>query len=356
MKKAGERLKFVMAILFLTLKLRVFKAFVENYQLALDSRSHTQSPIFPMFKSCKIGALMTFLLAGLAVLIGGCNTGMIPGNPSSNNPSPEPPPAAPPPAPQSKPKPQQSARLVNNDPTGEKTYQLALDKGYSAASISQSAQSPDDWKLVESRWSEAIGLLKSLPASSSQYKPAQAKIKEYQRNVTIAKQQAVKAGVPKKPESVRVASGNSGSVVGANSNSDSNGSVGSGANLGGSTDVIQVPIKRRAGGTAVIDVTFNNQQTFEMILDTGASGTVITREMAAALNVVPEGVIMASTPSHQAVPFPIGKVKSIEVGGASIENVTVAIATQLDIGLLGQDFFSRYELTLKETVVEFRPI
>jgi predicted aspartyl protease len=78
--------------------------------------------------------------------------------------------------------------------------------------------------------------------------------------------------------------------------------------------------------------------------------------MASSLNVVPDGVIVASTPSDKAVRFPIGKVKSIEVGGASIQNVRVAIATQLEIGLLGQDFFSQYELTLKESVVEFRPL
>ncbi|MCT7950393.1 retroviral-like aspartic protease family protein [Ancylothrix sp. C2] len=308
---------------------------------------------------------MTFLGAGLALGIGGCNTGMMAENPSSNNTPTAPstpasvlPAQAKPTAP--KPTPQQPASLVNNDPTGEKTYQFALDKAYSAASISQSAASVDDWKLVESRWSEAIALLKSLPASSSQYKAGQGKIKEYQRNATIAKQQAIKAGVAKKPESVRVASGNSGPVVGANSNSNASDASGASPGVspvrGSSGDVIQVPIKRRAGGTAVIDVTFNNQQTFEMILDTGASGTVITKAMASALNVVPEGVIVASTPSDQAVQFPIGKVRSIEVGGASIQNVTVAIATQLEIGLLGQDFFSQYELTLKESVVEFRPI
>ncbi|HEY9810360.1 MAG TPA: retropepsin-like aspartic protease [Halomicronema sp.] len=309
---------------------------------------------------------MMFLWAGLGLGSGGCNTGLMGGNLSSNSTpttSPNPESAVPLSVPaKPKPKPQQPASSVSNDPSGGKTYQLALDKAYSAASISQSAQSPDDWKLVESRWGEAITLLKSVSASSSQYKSAQGKIKEYQRYATIAKQEAIKAGVPKKPDSVRVAVGNSGPVVGANSNSDSNMSGGSGASSGfaprggASGDVIQVPIKRRAGGTAVIDVTFNNQQTFEMILDTGASGTVITSSMAAALNVVPDGVIVASTPSHQAVRFPIGKVKSIEVGGASIQNVTVAIATQLQIGLLGQDFFSQYELTLKESVVEFRPL
>ena len=44
--------------------------------------------------------------------------------------------------------------------------------------------------------------------------------------------------------------------------------------------VFRVPIKRRSGKTPVIDVTFNGNQVFEMILDTGASGTLITQQMA----------------------------------------------------------------------------
>ncbi|MHC5830812.1 MAG: retroviral-like aspartic protease family protein, partial [Nostoc sp.] len=46
--------------------------------------------------------------------------------------------------------------------------------------------------------------------------------------------------------------------------------------------VFTAPIKRRIGGTPIVEVTFNGQQKFEMIVDTGASGTVITQEMADA--------------------------------------------------------------------------
>ena len=42
------------------------------------------------------------------------------------------------------------------------------------------------------------------------------------------------------------------------------------------TRVFRVPIKRRSGRTPVIDVTFNGGQSFEMIVDTGASKTLIT--------------------------------------------------------------------------------
>lgn len=44
----------------------------------------------------------------------------------------------------------------------------------------------------------------------------------------------------------------------------------------------QVPIKRRQGGIAIVDVTFNRRAPFEMLVDSGASSTVITRQMASA--------------------------------------------------------------------------
>ncbi len=55
---------------------------------------------------------------------------------------------------------------------------------------------------------------------------------------------------------------------------------------------------------------------FEMIVDTGASGTMITRSMAAALGVVPVKTIEVDTASSVGVKFPVGYVQSIAVDGA----------------------------------------
>ena len=123
-----------------------------------------------------------------------------------------------------------------------------------------------------------------------------------------------------------------------------------------STEVFAVPIKRRIGGTPIIEVTFNGNQQFEMIVDTGASGTVITQQMANALGVVTVGKAKANTASSKAVEFPVGYVDSIEAGGVTVNKVAVAIAgSDLETGLLGHDFFGDYDLTIKRNVVEFRP-
>ena len=117
--------------------------------------------------------------------------------------------------------------------------------------------------------------------------------------------------------------------------------------------VFQAKITRRKANIPVIEVTFNGKQKFEMMLDSGASGTVITPAMAKALAVVPQGTVEALTPNGVAT-FPIGRVTSMEAGGLAINNLVVAISPSLEIGLLGQDFFGNKDITIKRDVIEFR--
>lgn len=114
--------------------------------------------------------------------------------------------------------------------------------------------------------------------------------------------------------------------------------------------VFLAKIKRREGGTPVIDVTFNGKQKFEMLLDTGASQTTITPLMANALGVVPVGTEKAQVASGEVVEFSTGRVASIEVGGAVINDTMVSIAP---FPLLGQNFFGGYEVIIRRDVVEF---
>lgn len=119
--------------------------------------------------------------------------------------------------------------------------------------------------------------------------------------------------------------------------------------------VFRVPIKRRFGRTPVIDVTFNNQKTFEMIVDTGANGTLITQKMANTLQIKPTGVLQAQVADGTQIQFPTGKVKSIAAGEMIANNLEVAIAPKADIGLLGHDFFGNYDIKILATEVEFHP-
>ncbi|XDE60741.1 TIGR02281 family clan AA aspartic protease [Arthrospira platensis BEA 1257B] len=123
---------------------------------------------------------------------------------------------------------------------------------------------------------------------------------------------------------------------------------------GAAAGVYQAPIIRRHQGIPVVLATFNDSQPFPMMIDTGVSGTVITPLMAEVLGVVRTGRGLANTPSEQNVEFDLGEIISIEVGGAMASNLTVAIAPALEVGLLGQDFFGQYDVTIREDVIEFR--
>ncbi|MBC6480657.1 MAG: hypothetical protein GDA56_25725 [Hormoscilla sp. GM7CHS1pb] len=77
------------------------------------------------------------------------------------------------------------------------------------------------------------------------------------------------------------------------------------------------------------------------------------QEQARSLGVVTVGVITANTASDKEVEFSIGNVLEIAVGGAVVRDVQVAISPQLDIGLLGHDFFGNYDIIIRRDVIEF---
>lgn len=258
---------------------------------------------------------------------------------------------------------------VTNTPSQLTAYELALDRAAGAYSISQSAQSAEDWKLVINQWLGAIALLKQVPKNSQEFAIAQKKITEYQRQISYAQRQAARprpqeaerviAVVPQANAAPKAASLQQPVVEKLTPTTQNPSLQNPSLSQPAQTQqkpVFQTNIKRRMGGTPVIDVTFNGNQQFEMVVDTGASGTVITEKMAAALNVVPIGIAKANTASAKGVQFPVGYINSVEIGGARVQNLPVAIAgTELEIGLLGHDFFGNYDVTIRQNVVEFHP-
>jgi aspartyl protease family protein len=122
------------------------------------------------------------------------------------------------------------------------------------------------------------------------------------------------------------------------------------------TLVGQVPIRRRNGGIPVVSVTFNRRQTFDMLVDSGASMTVITREMARAMGITEADVIQEArfATANGVVVKPIVMVNSMELGGVTNTMVPVAVAPPgLEMGLLGQDFLSRFDVSIRRHVIEF---
>jgi ribosomal protein L31 len=87
------------------------------------------------------------------------------------------------------PTPINSASPANSSPQPD-SFREAVNKATSAATITQSAKSKDDWNLVASQWQEAIALMKAVPSSHPYYTVAQQKSIDYQRNLDYAQTKA----------------------------------------------------------------------------------------------------------------------------------------------------------------------
>ncbi|NEQ39884.1 MAG: hypothetical protein F6K40_28000 [Okeania sp. SIO3I5] len=120
----------------------------------------------------------------------------------------------------------------------------------------------------------------------------------------------------------------------------------------------EIPIVKRTNGDEgipIVEVTFNGDQKYEMLLDTGASKTIITKEMADSLEVVPFTRGTVKVADGRDVEVEAGIVGSISAGGLEFKPFTVVIAPpEAEIPLLGQDFFGSYDMTVKEKLVELR--
>lgn len=236
-------------------------------------------------------------------------------------------------------------------------FQLALAKADSATNLSQYAQSKDDWDLAIGQWQQAIQLMQSIPPASPHWMKAKAKLAEFQRSLNAAKKHSASDSQPVNAGEVAIAPGenHSKTVNGGLEATTSATKPSSFTYAQGNHGVFRARIKRREQGTPVIDVVFNGGPAFEMIVDTGASGTVITEEMAALLGAPIVGKANVDTASETEVQVPLAHIKSMSVGGVTMKEAIVAISgPALTIGLLGHDFFGNFDVTIKRDVVEFR--
>jgi len=207
-------------------------------------------------------------------------------------------------------------------------FREATNRATSAVVLGQSAQSPADWQLAVGRWQQAIDLMKQVPTNSAHHAAAQTKIQEYQRSLATAQQRATEPAAPPQPERVAMPKGL----------------------------VAQIPIRDRRGGTPIVDVTFqgqNGRHTLSMLFDTGASGTLITAEMADQIGVVVVGNTQVKIADGSIIDLPIGYVDVLEVGGLHRTSMVVAIGGS--VGLLGQDVYGEYGIAIGSHVINLHP-
>ena len=271
-------------------------------------------------------------------------------------------------------------------------YQEGINLASGAASLGQSAVSPDDWGLVASRWRRAAEQLKQVSAGHKEYAIAQTKIAEYLSNAEYATKQvsslqaSARAPLPARPApsaknpatrqsdtarspanpaaptpvpTSQTSARPTRTPASRSQSTAANAAAASAARRSTQSSTptdtrsaVRVPVVRRLHGTPVVRVTFNDSRTYEMILDTGASRTLITRAMANELGIVPTDQMIAATASAAQVTFDLGRMNSISIGDVRLSNAQVSIGDSVDVGLLGNDFLQGYDVTIRNREVE----
>lgn len=233
--------------------------------------------------------------------------------------------------------------------TASSAYRDGINLASSAYSLSQSAVSPDDWSLIASRWRQASEQLKQVTVKDKNYTTAQQKVAEYARNASHATAQLQAL---QQPATAAIRPSRPVVLTAANLPPKTAAPVETAVNDSDSPQTIQVPVVRRLHGTPVVQVLFNGDRSYEMILDTGASRTLITRQMADELGIVATERMVAATASENEVTFDIGQIRSMSVGDVTLQNARVTIGDSINIGLLGNDFLQGYDVTIREETVE----
>jgi aspartyl protease family protein len=124
-------------------------------------------------------------------------------------------------------------------------------------------------------------------------------------------------------------------------------------------DGFTIPIIDRNNGIPVVSVTFNGE-TVPMLFDTGASSTMILPSLAARINPTILGQAFVTVADGRVVPSLYGTVAEVQVGNLSLDTVEVTFSEGVDelalggMGLLGQNVYGSYDVTIKENVIELR--
>ena len=111
----------------------------------------------------------------------------------------------------------------------------------------------------------------------------------------------------------------------------------------GSRREVEIPFTR-IGSLMRVDATVNDTVRVPFLIDTGASGVSIPDSYAEKLGVR----IRSDTPhvrvttANGVVARPLISLRSIEIAGARVENLSATIDPGLDFGLLGGSFFNNY--------------
>lgn len=121
-----------------------------------------------------------------------------------------------------------------------------------------------------------------------------------------------------------------------------------GSPIAARTGAVSIPI-RVNGRAVIVPVTFNRSVETNLLLDTGASMTMISRRVAAALALPATGTALLAGIGGT-VNVPILRVASVQVGVVEVNDMAVSVhdlsRSAPFEGLLGMDFLGRFDVAV----------
>lgn len=104
-----------------------------------------------------------------------------------------------------------------------------------------------------------------------------------------------------------------------------------------------------AGRSAIVSALLNRSVTGSLILDTGATSTVISRRLASLLSIRPTATMVGQTVGGL-ITAPIARLSSLKIGRAELTDLSVIIHDfsrdpRIE-GLLGMDFLGQFRVSL----------
>jgi clan AA aspartic protease (TIGR02281 family) len=106
---------------------------------------------------------------------------------------------------------------------------------------------------------------------------------------------------------------------------------------------IEIPFVR-VGTLMRVEAVVNDLVRVPFLVDTGASGVSLPSSYAERLGIRirPDDPYVTVSTANGVVARPIVTLRSVQVSGARVENITTTVNPAMDIGLLGGAFFNNY--------------
>ncbi|MEL6815150.1 MAG: tetratricopeptide repeat protein [Cyanobacteria bacterium J06598_3] len=114
-----------------------------------------------------------------------------------------------------------------------------------------------------------------------------------------------------------------------------------------------VPIKSYENNLPVVEVLFDGVATFDMVIDRNATHSIVTKRMATQLSLDMVSYRYVYLADGTPMELPIGRLRSVVIGGVIITDVYVAIAPDKATPVLGKDCFSVYSIRISGNEMTF---